>query len=88
MKSNLIILCAAALLSTAAMANETESSEKKGTFASLDADGDGKLSREEASTHAGLASNFTAIDGNSDGFITEREYRRNTMPKKDSSGRN
>ena len=82
MKTQLILLCSAALLSTAAIAEDTDSSKNKGdTFASLDVDSDGKLSQEEVASNSGLTASFTKLDGDSDGFISKREFRRNTMPK-------
>jgi Ca2+-binding EF-hand superfamily protein len=89
MKYTLIVLCSAALTSVAAVAED--SNRKKDStdiFKTIDADADGKVSKEEAAANSSFANNFSALDGNSDGFVTEREYRRNTMPKKDSSGPN
>ena len=82
MKNQLIVLCTAALLSTAAVADENRAdNDKSDPFASLDADSDGTLSKEELSGSASLAASFDKLDGNSDGFISKREFRRNTRPK-------
>lgn len=82
MKSPLIVICSAALLSTAAVANDPETAkDAKDNFATLDTDSDGKLSKDEAAGSASLSSNFTMIDRNSDGYISKGEFRRNTMPK-------
>jgi Ca2+-binding EF-hand superfamily protein len=82
MKNSLIVLGAAALLSTAAVANDASTGESKGdTFAMLDADSDGKLSKEEVAGNTSITTSFDRLDGNSDGFITKREFRRNTRPK-------
>ena len=85
MKSPLLVLCSAALFSTAALANDRETSnDKKDSFATLDTDSDGKLSKEEAAGSASLTASFSMIDGNSDGYISKGEFRRNTMPKSKS----
>ena len=80
-----IILACSALLATAAVAEDTQSRESKDgsadTFKMLDADGDGKISKTEATANAGIASNFESLDGDSDGFVSKKEFRRNTMPK-------
>jgi Ca2+-binding EF-hand superfamily protein len=82
MKTQLILICSAALLAPAAMAEDADSSDDKhDMFTTLDADSDGKLSKEEAAGHSGVASNFISIDRNSDGFISEGEFRRNVRPK-------
>lgn len=82
MKTRLIVLCAAALLSTAALADDkAESKGSGGVFATLDTDGDGKVSKSEAEANHSFAANFDKLDGNSDGFVTKREYQRHTLPK-------
>ncbi|MDO5504910.1 MAG: EF-hand domain-containing protein [Pseudoxanthomonas suwonensis] len=45
------------------------------TWEQLDADGDGNISREEATRSEGLSGVFDAADGNSDGNLTIEEYR-------------
>lgn len=83
MKSPLVLLCSAALLSTAALAAEDTqpSNTKTDSFASLDADGDGKVSKDEAAGHEEIVNAFDKLDRDRDGFVTKREFRRNTMPK-------
>ena len=87
MKTPLMVLCAAALLATAAVsaqAGESDSrSGKKDMFATLDSDSDGQLSKEEAASHEGLNSSFTMIDRNSDGYISKGEFRRNVRTRPD-----
>ena len=84
MKYPLIVLCAAALASSAVIANdETRSKDSNDLFSTVDADSDGKVSKEEAAANPSFEKNFDALDGNHDGTVTEREYRRNAMPKKD-----
>jgi Ca2+-binding EF-hand superfamily protein len=82
MKYRIILLCTAALVSGAALAGEDKSIRSADdTFKELDEDSDGKISQAEAEANSTLSTSFTMIDGNSDGYITKREYRRNTMPK-------
>ena len=81
MKYPMLVLCAVALTSTA-LAEDPSSTKGTGDlFATVDADADGKVTKEEAATNASFEKNFAALDGNSDGVVTEREYQRNTMPK-------
>lgn len=84
MKTALITFCAAAALSGTALADDTYSHKDKGrndAFATLDADSDGKLSKDEVAGSTSLSASFSMIDRNSDGYISRGEYRRNTMPK-------
>lgn len=82
MNTRLIVLCSAALLSTAVFANdEPRQSDFNDTFASLDADSDGKVSKEEAAGHESLVNSFDRLDRDRDGFVSKKEFRRNTMPK-------
>lgn len=82
MKTTLFALCTAAVFSGAALANDPDSAkDRNDTFASLDSDSDGRLSKEEASGSNSLTASFTMIDRNSDGYISRGEFRRNTMPK-------
>jgi Ca2+-binding EF-hand superfamily protein len=83
MKYPLIVLCSA-LLASAAVANENDPSrttDATDLFKTVDANADGKVSKEEASANASFATSFASLDGNSDGVVTKREFRRNTMPK-------
>lgn len=41
----------------------------------LDADGDGRISTTEGATDAGFNARFAAYDADSDGFVTDAEYR-------------
>lgn len=45
------------------------------TFMRLDTDRDGRVSSTEADADAGFDGSFGAMDGNSDGFVTEAEFR-------------
>ena len=82
MKTSLILLCSAALLSSAVLADDKMESKSSGdTFKSLDTDNDGKISKEEAAANEHFAAGFDRLDGNSDGYVTKREFNRNTMKR-------
>jgi Ca2+-binding EF-hand superfamily protein len=78
-----VILACSALLATAAVAGDDPRSKEGSaeTFKTLDADGDGKISKTEATADASIANNFESLDGDSDGFVSKSEFKRNTMPK-------
>jgi hypothetical protein len=48
----------------------------------LDADADSRISLAEAAANTDLAASFTAMDGNSDGFVTQAEYQAYTKAQK------
>jgi Ca2+-binding EF-hand superfamily protein len=80
MKIPVMLLCGAALVSTAALADDRSNTKESGdTFKALDTDNDGKISKEEASANQHFSNTFDKLDGNSDGYITKREFQRNTM---------
>lgn len=81
MKTPLIALCSVALLSGAAFAADTDSNDRRDTFAALDRDSDGKLSKEEVASSPTLANSFSMLDGDSDGYVDRGEFRRKTVPK-------
>ena len=82
MKIPVMLLCTAALLSSTALADDRSNAKESGdTFKALDADNDGKISKEEASANEHFANSFDKLDANSDGYITKREFQRNTMPR-------
>ena len=62
-----LILATAALLSPA-FAGDTP------RFDELDADGDGRLTQEEASQSDKVASYFSSIDRDGDGYVSRAEY--------------
>ncbi|MGD6304044.1 EF-hand domain-containing protein [Xanthomonas citri pv. citri] len=45
------------------------------TWASVDTDSDGAISKQEAQVNAGLAKIFDQADGNTDGKLTPDEYK-------------
>lgn len=55
----------------------------------LDANADGRISASEADVDAGFDGRFGAMDANSDGFVTEAEYRAHAKAamKPESNGR-
>ena len=77
-------LIAAALITTAATANEPggdkdrsrQATEAK--FESLDRNDDGRVSKSEARDDSRLSAQFTSADTNSDGYLTEPEYTATT----------
>ncbi len=45
------------------------------TWASVDTDSDGAISKQEAQVNAGLSQIFEQADGNADGKLTPEEYK-------------
>jgi Ca2+-binding EF-hand superfamily protein len=45
------------------------------TWNNIDADKDGKLSATEVESYENLKANFTGMDSDGDGFVTQDEYR-------------
>lgn len=86
MKFPVILFVSAALASGVALANDPvpdgKKSESGSTFAKLDSNGDGKLSKDEVSASEHLSKNFTMLDRDSDGFVSEAEFKRNTMKRR------
>ena len=79
MKRNALFLAVALSFAGAALA-QSAAPDVKPTAApprpmSLDADGDGKVSRSEAATHPRLATSFDALDADKDGFLSPEEFR-------------
>lgn len=87
--STAFLLTAAADFADAASFNKVNATQARGemktNFTRLDADGDGKLSRAEATNHKKLDKGFDNIDSNKDGFITADEIKshkaKNSMRK-------
>jgi hypothetical protein len=77
MKSSRLMIAGAvaALLPIAgAMAQTpTEPPQQGATFESLDANGDGKISKQEAAANADVSAQFSRYDVNGDGFIERAE---------------
>jgi len=80
MKTRVMLLSTIALLSTSLLADDRPKTKESGdTFKALDTDNDGKISKEEASVSEHFSNGFDKLDGNSDGYVTKREFQRNTM---------
>ena len=92
MKSSRLLIAAsiAALLPlTSALAQSptppatepTPPAQQGATFESLDANGDGRISKEEAAVNASVTEQFSRYDKNGDGFIEREEVSAsNTTP--------
>jgi hypothetical protein len=55
-------------------------------FASLDANGDGFVSRREARRHAGVAAGFRAADADGNGKLSPLEFTRIALNRSDQPG--
>jgi len=71
-KRNIFLSMAAFAFTLALMSTSAFSTE--GLFKSLDTDGDGMISEEEAEAHDVLYELFDSIDLNGDGFISVDEF--------------
>lgn len=54
----------------------------RAVWATLDTDGDGRISRTEGEVDAGFKSNFDMMDADKDGFVSDTEYRTHAKPDK------
>jgi len=54
---------------------DAASSQRQQGWADLDSNGDGAISREEAASNAGLSQIFSQADADSDGNLTQDEYK-------------
>jgi Ca2+-binding EF-hand superfamily protein len=66
----------AALVAALFAATGAVAAEQRPTFESLDKNGDGKVSVQEASAHDGLFVAFKKLDGDKDGELTREEFAR------------
>jgi len=73
---NALPLCALLIAAAAApaMAQQTTAAGSGQSWASLDTNGDGNLSKQEAAAHSTLASVFDTADSNADGQLSGEEY--------------
>lgn len=67
-----ILVVAVWLGATASIAAAT-SPEQRRQFVKLDANGDGRLSREEVAADTDIAKRFERLDDNKDGFLSQDE---------------
>lgn len=58
-----------------ATAEAPQAQQGQVTWADLDTDGDGRISRAEAAALEGLAQVFDDVDADGDGYVTPEEYR-------------
>jgi Ca2+-binding EF-hand superfamily protein len=68
--------CIATLLASVLAASAAGAADQKPTFESLDKNGDGKVSVQEASAHDALFVAFKSLDGDKDGELTREEFER------------
>ena len=74
----LVIASMAALLATGAMAKGAAHKDHAGApspIETLDADKDGKLSKDEVKADATLTAKFDELDANKDGFLDKAELK-------------
>lgn len=64
----------------------SQGSQQGATFDSLDTNGDGKISREEAAANANVSDQFSRYDQNGDGYIERSEVSAANHPPADNSG--
>jgi hypothetical protein len=87
--SRLIVVGAAVLLPVSAVFAQSAGptpadppAPKSGTtFESLDANSDGRISKEEAKVNANVTAQFASYDVNGDGFIEKAEVQQASQPK-------
>ena len=66
----------AAILAGLLAAPVAGAADQKPTFESLDKNGDGKVSVQEATAHDALFVAFKSLDGDKDGELTREEFAR------------
>lgn len=77
MTQKLISVLAATVLFVGVAAADDQDKEMKSadaTFKSLDRDTDERLSKSEVTSDQMLSQHFAAVDADSDGYLTKREY--------------
>jgi Ca2+-binding EF-hand superfamily protein len=77
MKKELMSLFAATVLAVGVAAAADQDASPAGAdamFKSLDKDGDQRLSKSEVAQDKTLLDDFAALDADSDGYLTTREY--------------
>lgn len=73
-----LVAIVGSVLALPAMAQDAQDQAAAGggqSWADVDADGDGTISKTESQANAGLAQVFDEADGNKDGKLTADEYR-------------
>ena len=85
MKTELISVFAATVLSVGVVAaadQDTPTAGADAMFKSLDRDMDQRLSKSEVAKNKMLMEDFAALDADSDGYLTKREYAAHTEKMK------
>lgn len=87
MKSRMLAATAVALLPFVGMTQDQKSpppreseSAQDGTFESLDANKDGRISMPEAAAYPRLVESFSRADKNSDGYLDSVEFETGSAP--------
>ena len=90
MKTRLLAAAAVALIPLAGFAQEPQTTPdpatpagQSGTFDTLDANKDGRISMPEASADPKLVEVFSSADKNADGYLDSSEYDANTTQPKE-----
>jgi hypothetical protein len=90
MTLKLISVLAATVLSVGVVAADDQdkpAASVDATFKSLDRDADQRLSKTEAASDRMLSEHFAAVDGDSDGYLTKREYSSHMKSMKPESAK-
>lgn len=87
MKKTLIAAAVAALIPLAGLAAEGQKQPatpagQSGSFDTLDANKDGRISMPEASADPKLVETFSSADKNGDGYLDNSEYDNRTEPQR------
>jgi hypothetical protein len=89
MKTQLLAAAVVALIPLAGFAGEGNKpadprtpASQSGTFDTLDANKDGRISMPEASADPKLVESFSSADKNGDGYLDNSEYQVSTEPQK------
>ena len=85
MVKNLASIFAATVLciGVASADDPSKSASADATFKSLDKDSDQRLSKSEVTNDSMLTQHFAAVDADSDGYVTKREYTAHLKDMKD-----
>lgn len=91
MNTRILVAVALSAAFSVASAASTDGTPAKG-FSSLDKNGDGVISRDEAAAHPRLANSFDRLDTNKDGVLSQdelkaaRQAHHSDRPKLDANG--
>ena len=65
---------------TPSQMNPVNGKTQNSQFTSMDANKDGRISREEARTHADMVSSWDSLDADKDTYLSESEYGKYKAP--------